>query len=156
MNGMGSYLNGARWTPKEAFTSVYACLDREAVEAEFFRSYEYECILNDDVPLQVKQARVLVGLEVRLHRVLDLNDARIQGELRVGTEQMTRVPWRYYQARGEEALTQAIGREARGLGVEAILVPCSPAVHSLNLVIFQAEVGLGSRMSVTSRGPLFP
>lgn len=58
-------------------------------------------------------------------------------------------PWEIAQDRGDEALTQAIGRAAFEEGFEA--APCAPMPHLRNLVVFNHNLRPGSSLKVMRR-----
>jgi RES domain-containing protein len=103
----------------------------------------------------IKAARVLVTLEVRLRRVLDLTGLEVQERLGLNSEEMRGVLWRVDQAGWHEALTQAVGRAAFGLGLEAIIVPSAPQVGGKNLVIFPTNRAGEGSWSVATREAMF-
>lgn len=72
----------------------------------------------------------------QLNSVLMLNDTGVQSRLGVAAAQLAQEPWRELQERGQEALTQAIGRAAWTLRFEGLIVPSSENPAGLNVVVF--------------------
>jgi RES domain-containing protein len=107
---------------------------------------------------EVAQAlpRTLVGIEVRLSRVLDLTDASVRRRLGIRKKDLTAPNWEKSQnVHKQEALTQQIGRLAREVGFEAILVPSS-MTRGKNLDIFPDRLLTRSRLRVVNRQNLTP
>src|SRR5579862_8490124 len=107
VTGAGSKAAGGRWNPRACFNAVYASLDVETAVAEALehcRHYGF--------PLSKAMPRVLVALDAKIGRVLDLRDGATRRALGVSERRMLDEPWREEQKKGREALTQAIGRLA--------------------------------------------
>ena len=103
--GVGSQLTGGRWTPPGAFRAVYASLE-EVTALDEARQQN----LRLGVPPWMALPLVLTAIEVDLEPVLDLTDGRVRRALRVSRARMLGEPWWVLQERGQEALTQALGR----------------------------------------------
>jgi RES domain-containing protein len=73
-------------------------------------------------------------------RVLDLRDGYVRRSLVVSAKRMLSEPWREEQNKGREALTQAIGRLAYELDVQALLVPSAARKGGSNLIVFPANL----------------
>jgi len=73
---------------------------------------------------------------VKLQSVLDFTVNHVQQTLGVSARRMRSTPWRAFQERGQEAVTQALGRIAWEENLEAILVPSARAVGETNIVVF--------------------
>ena len=84
--------------------------------------------------------RVIVALEAELERVLDLRDGEVRRMLVVSEKRMLTERWREEQTKGCEALTQAIGRLAYDLDVQALLVPSAAMKGGSNLIVFPANL----------------
>lgn len=89
--------------------------------------------------------RVFVSLRVHVQRILPLTDGHTRAVLRVSHRRLTEEHWQDEQDCGREALTQAIGRIARDLGFEGLLVPAAQGAGQ-NLVVFPDRLLPGSRL----------
>jgi RES domain-containing protein len=88
VTGEGARLAGGRWTPLGGFAAVYASLEYEtAVEEGFahFRRY--------GIPVEQAMPRVIVALQVRLERLLDLTDGTIRRRLGISERRMLGEDW---------------------------------------------------------------
>jgi RES domain-containing protein len=83
--------------------------------------------------------RLIVSLEAKCQRVLDLTDGAVRRLLAVSERRMVEEPWRDEQKKGREALTQAIGRLAYAANLEGLLVPSSARPAGINLILFPAN-----------------
>ena len=135
ITGAGSRAAGARWNPQGGFHAVYASLDVETAVAEALQHFRYY-----GLPVSKAMPRVIVALETKLERVLDLRDGDVRRVLIVSEKRMLSEPWREEQKKGHEALTQAIGRLAYDLDVHALLVPSAARKGGSNLIVFPANL----------------
>jgi RES domain-containing protein len=135
ITGVGSKIAGARWNPPGAFHTVYGSLDVEAAVAEALAHFRHFAL-----PVSKAMPRVIVALEAKLQRVLDITKGATRRVLGVSTERMLEEPWREEQKKGREALTQAIGRLAFEASFEELLVPSAARRGGVNLIIFPANL----------------
>jgi RES domain-containing protein len=135
ITGAGSKIAGTRWNPPGGFHTVYASLEVETAVAEALQHFRYY-----GLPVSKAMPRVIVALEAKLKRVLDLRDGYVRRSLVVSQKRMLSEPWREEQKKGREALTQAIGRLAYELDVEALLVPSAARKGGSNLIVFPANL----------------
>jgi RES domain-containing protein len=135
VTGAGSKAAGARWNPPGSVHTVYASLDVETAVAESLQHFRYY-----GIPDSKAMPRVLVALEAKLERVLDIRDGHVRRTLGVSESRMLGEPWRELQKKGQEALTQAIGRLAFALDVQALLVPSAARKGGSNLILFPANL----------------
>jgi RES domain-containing protein len=131
VSGKGSMLHGARWTPKGSFPAVYGSLDPQAALLETLGTGG-----RYGIPYEKRMPLVMVAVDVELERVLDVTLPEVRKLLRVSLKRLLAEDWEAMQVAGQEALTQAIARLARGLGVQALLVPSARLKGERNLVIF--------------------
>lgn len=131
LSGLGSRLAGARWTPPGLFAAVYGCLEPETAMSEALANYrEFGIPLSQAMPL------VFVAVTVETQAVLDLTNRDVQRILGVTTRRMVSTPWQRVQERGDEALTQCLGRLAWEASLEGILVPSARVKGATNIVLF--------------------
>lgn len=129
--GVGSLLTGGRWTPPGAFRAVYASRDEITALDEAWQQN-----LRLGVPTWMALPLVVTAPEADLEPVLDLTDGRVRRVLRVSRDRMLDEPRWALQDRGEEALTQAIGRLARDQGFAGLLAPSAARREGANAVVF--------------------
>lgn len=106
------------------------------------------------LPVESAMPRVLVAVSANLRRVLDLADGAVQTTIGVSRRRLVSEPWRQIRATGEEALTQAIGRIGHDRGLEGLLVPSAARPGGKNLIVFPANLDLGSRLTILNAGEL--
>jgi RES domain-containing protein len=136
LTGVGSKTAGARWNPPSSFRTVYTSLEVETALAEslaHFRDYE--------LPLSRALPRVLVALEAKVRRILDLTDGGVRRALAVSEHRLRTEPWREQNRRGREAVTQSLGRLAYRADLEGLLVPSAARPDGRNLILFPANLG---------------
>jgi RES domain-containing protein len=149
--GVGSQLTGGRWTPPGAFRAVYASRE-EATALDEARQQN----VRSGVAPWMALPLVLTAIEVDLEPVLDLTDGRVRQALRVSRARMLGEPWWLLQDRGQEALTQALGRLARDHGFAALLAPSAARVRGVNVVIYPDRIGAGGRLAIVNPDRLPP
>jgi RES domain-containing protein len=137
--GVGSRMTGGRWNALGSFNAVYGCLEPETAMAEALANYRgYGIPVSEAMPL------VFVAVAVELQAALDLTDRESQRVLGVSARAMRSAPWRVLQGRGQEALTQALGRIAWEERLEGILVPSARVAGAVNIVLFPGRRRAGS------------
>lgn len=149
LTGRGAATHGGRWNPPGLFCAVYGTLDPYAALAETVGTYGHYSI-----PFEHRLPLVLVGFEVQLQHVLDLTSGTMRQHLGVSEERMLASDWQAAQAKGGEALTQAIGRSAWEAEVEALLVSSARLKKEKNLVIFPDRLHKASRLKIVNRKEL--
>jgi filamentous hemagglutinin len=149
LTGIGSRSAGARWNPPRSFPAVYASLDPHTALDEVLAHFRHY-----GIPIESAMPRVTVSVRVGLARVLDLTDGPTRSVLRVSARRMLDEPWREEQSAGREALTQVIGRLARELGWEGLLVPSAARKGGVNLIVFPDNLGRGSTLEILNVGEL--
>ena len=114
---------------------MYGSLDVETAVAEALAHFRHF-----GLPVSMAMPRVIVALEAKLQRVLDLTDPATRRVLGVSTRRMLDEPWREEQKKGREALTQAVGRTAFEASLQGLLVPSAARRGGVNLVTFPANL----------------
>jgi RES domain-containing protein len=147
---VGSIRAGGRYNFKGAFgilytaTNVHTCTE-EAVQAT--RAKEADVIAS--LP------RTLIGIRVRLSRVLDLTNPSIRKRLGIKKKILTHSDWEHEQeVLKREAITHIIARLAREVGFEALLVPSAVWMHGTNLNIFPDRLQPGSILQAENTNEL--
>jgi RES domain-containing protein len=149
--GVGSQLTGGRWTPPGDFRAVYGSLE-EVTALDEARQQN----LRLGVPPWMALPLVLTAIEVDLEPALDLTDGRVRRALRVSRARMLGEPWWVLQERGQEALTQALGRLARDDGFAALLAPSAARPRGTNVVIYPDRLIAASKLDVVNADRLPP
>lgn len=104
--------------------------------------------------LPVEQALPLVfkAMLVKVERLLDLTDVTVLMALGVTTDQLLTETWWLARLRGEESLTQAIGRAAHANRIQALRVASAhSAAHGHNIVVLPDHISPPSRLKVLRR-----
>jgi RES domain-containing protein len=143
LSGRGSRLYGGRWNAPSTFPAIYGSLTPETAMAEVLSSFRAF-----NIPTHRALPRTFLALDVQLQRVLDLTKGFVRRHLRVSRRRMVAEEWRRIQNRGQEALTQAIGRAAHDAGLEALRVPCAAVADGSNLVIFPTNLAAKSKLAL--------
>lgn len=131
IDGVGSRTFGGRWNSKGEFRVVYASLDELTAMLEATSSHR-----RYGIPVHQAFPRVFTAIEFRLGAILMLNDAGVLSRLGLTAAQLVREPWLELQNRGQEALSQAVGRAAWTLGLKGLMVPSAENAVGLNLAVF--------------------
>lgn len=136
LTGMGSMKSGARFNAPGSFPAVYGSTTPELAMRESL-AYQRRAGLPPERALPL----VFKAIAVEVWRCLDLTDPGKLAELSVIADVLRNEAWWLFRARGEESLTQAVGRAAHACRVEAIL---TPSAHSAgpngNLVLFPDHI----------------
>jgi len=135
-SGFGARKHGGRWNPPGPFAAVYGSSSPETALAESLANFRYY-----GIPVADALPRSILALSVRLDRMLDLTDPKVRSPLRVTRRAMRQERWREAQDRGEEALTQAIGRAAFDAGFDGLRAPSAADAAGWNLVVFPLRAG---------------
>lgn len=141
LTGEGSRINGGRWNPPSSFATVYTAFSDATALAEAKANHLYYGLDPADA-----LPRVIVAVNIRLARVLDLTDGVIRKSLAVSGTKMRNDDWRTLNRRGAESLTQAIGRAAYQSGLEALIVPACDG--GKNLVWFPGNMRRASTATI--------
>ena len=109
LTGEGSRKHGGRWNPPSSFATVYAAFSDAIALAETKAHFLYYGLdPTDALP------RMIVAVDVRLARVLDLTDGTVRKTLGVSATRMRGNDWRKLNRRGTESLCRRSG----GLGTK--------------------------------------
>lgn len=145
ISGAGATLNGGRWNPPDGSPTLYASSSPElASEETFALARKLGFAPRDLLP------RVIRAIRVRVSRLVDMTDGDIRRSLMVSEQRMLDTNWRKANARGNEALTQAIGRAAAEAGLEGLIVASSVRPKEFNLVIFLGNLSRRSRVDAVT------
>ncbi len=83
-----------------------------------------------------KSPRLLVAVEARLTRVLDLTHPGIRRALDLTLAELAAEDWRKLLAAGRESLTQVLGRAVADAGGSGLLARSAAVKRGVNVVVF--------------------
>jgi RES domain-containing protein len=149
LTGAGALQEGGRWHPMGLCRAVYGSLDPETALAEslaHFRRFHW--------PIRNAMPRTLNAVAAQLHHVLDLTHGPIRQRLGLSFKRILEERWWERQERDEEALTQAVGRAAFQLGLEALVVPSAVRARGAGLVLFPDNQRPQSTLVIVNPGDL--
>lgn len=127
---VGSYGGGGRFNLPKNFGVLYLSCDFHTCVEELQHS-----ALKEGLPVESKLPRAVIGVELKLSKVLDLTDASVCRGLGINRKELVETDWAKENAEFREARTQVIGRIAREIGFEAILAPSARwSGRNLNLL----------------------
>ena len=141
LTGEGSRINGGRWNPPSSFATVYTAFTDTTALAEAKANHLYYGLDPADV-----LPRVIVAVNLELAKVLDLTNGMVRKSMGVSATRMRQDDWRAMNRRGQESLTQAIGRAAYQSSLEGLVVPACDG--GKNLVWFPGNLLGGSKATI--------
>jgi RES domain-containing protein len=120
LRGLGAKMNGGRFTPRDAFETLYVATTAETARIEAESRLTAAGTIS--VPTKPYVHFVVSG---RLQRVLDLTNDSVLRALQTTADEIF-APWVIKQAQGREAMTQLLGRMVHAAAtIEAILFASS-------------------------------
>jgi len=131
LTGAGALEAGGRWHPIGQFRAVYASLDPSTALAESLAHFR-----RFNLSIRTAMPKTVNAVAVKLHGVLDLTSGLVRQRLLLSEKRMLQESWWEREAKDEEALTQALGRVAWELGLEALLVPSAARPGGKGIVYF--------------------
>lgn len=146
ITGEGSRLWGQRWNPK-GIAAVYGALKPELAVREALQKRLRA--VDELVPL------VLVAIDVRLTKIVDLSAARVLEALQATRQELLDEDWIGTQIKGEMARTQRLGQVAFEMGLSGLLVPSARSSRGRNLVVFPMNLSSNEVLRV-QRSDLLP
>jgi RES domain-containing protein len=135
LTGAGAKIAGARWNPPNSFATLYTSLAPDTAVVEGLAHHRYF-----QLPIEEALPRILASVRIVLQRVLDLTNSVTRKHLGLTRDALLNEDWRGANSRGDEALTQAIGRLAWEAEWEGLLVPSAADHDGVNLVIFPSNL----------------
>lgn len=141
LSGEGAQLFGGRLNFKGTFPVVYGSIsENTALKESEARANRYGLV--------VRKPRILVAIELKLQKVLDLREATVRKLLGITLKELQHEDWEKLQDKGTEALSQALGRAAFELGAEAILIPSFAHRGGVNVAWFPRNKVKGSSAAI--------
>jgi RES domain-containing protein len=135
LSGLGAKRYGGRFGRPGGFPIVYGSTSAELALRESEENFRKAGIeLWEACPL------VVASIMVRLTRVIDMCDPVSAKTMEVSTEAIRSDSWKTANDAGQESLSQALGRAAHHLQVQALLVPSRLHPSDSNLVLFRDHI----------------
>jgi RES domain-containing protein len=147
VSGLGSQLHGARWTPKNSFSTVYLCDSVEAALQEYLaRARRMQLSDHRSLPM------VMAWVKVKATNLLDTTDPRIAAVVNplLATD---KIHWRAIQDR-REAVSQAIGRAIQEVCFSGLIAPSQALPGGQTIVIFPKKLRAPEALGAPNLKPL--
>ena len=129
ISGEGARIHGGRWNGKGLFRTVYLSDSPETALGEYLaRARRMNVSAADEMPM------VMAAVRVKMQRALDVNEAAVSVVLQLWLA-AERDHWRMIQ-QTHEAVSQAIGRAGRELGLQGLRAGSESVPGGRNLIIF--------------------
>lgn len=150
LDGKGSFRFGGRWSAAGTFPAVNLSTTEDAALNEGGASFAYYRL-----PLAEIKPRVIVGVRLKLGRVIDLtNPIGIDKQPWLHLDELLAEDWRKINDGGHESQGQAFGRAAHDVGTEGLLTPSARVADGVNLVYFPESVLNRSRVEILGQEEL--
>ena len=128
LSGEGARRRGGRWNSPGIAALYGSTTDNTALE---------ECKANDRYyGVETKSPRLLVAIEAKLTRMLDLTAPATRRAMDVTLGVLGSEDWRKLQDAGKESFTQAIGRAVAAAGGGSLLYRSAAVARGVNVAIF--------------------
>lgn len=145
-SGAGAKRRGGRWNPPGVATIYGSSTDTTALE---------ESKANDRYAgIVTRCPRLLVAVEARLERVLDLGAAPVRRRLGLNLVELQAEDWRKLTDSGKESLTQALGRAVQVTEGSGLLARSAACDGGVNVVLFPGNLQPGESLRVVEEGKL--
>ena len=152
LSGEGAKWRGGRWNIPGLAALYGSTTDSTALE---------ECKAHDRYyGVVTRSPRLLVAIEARLMRVLDLTNPKNRRALGITLRELSAEDWRKLQAAGRESFTQAIGRAVSSADGSGLLARSAAVQRGVNVVIFpgnceskNVSVVEGEKLAALQRKP---
>ena len=149
LTGRGSMTSGARFNAPGSFPAIYGSTTPELAMIE---SLAYR--RRAGLPIERAMPLVFKAISVEVQRLVDLRDAEVLAALSTTLDELRAETWWLSRARGEESLSQAIGRAAHLCQIQAILAASAHTLdHGQNIIVLPDHLHLPSRLAVLRRPP---
>jgi RES domain-containing protein len=146
VSGAGAKRRGGRWNPPGVATIYGSTTDTTALE---------ESKANDRYAgIVTRCPRLLVAVEARLDRVLDLGAAPVRRRLGLTLAELRAEDWRKLTDSGKESLTQGLGRAVHVTGGSGLLARSAACDGGVNVVVFPGNLRPGESLTVVEEGKL--
>lgn len=143
LQGEGSYRFGGRWNAIGSFRAVYGSTEDTVAFAESKATAEYA-----NLKYPFREPRLIVAIEVKLSRVIDLTQDAILEILGISQKELRREDWRKVQEQGIESLSQTLGRAVFAAHGEGLLARSARVKNGINAAYFPENKSCGSKIHV--------
>ena len=143
VNGMGAQYAAGRWNLAGPIRLSYTATAPMTALGEALSNVRYY-----HLPEAKAMPRVVVALQLKARRVLDLRDGKVRNMLRLSEKTIRMLDWRAENQSGKEAVTQAWGHAFSAAGFEAVIVPSAADGGGANLLVFPQNLQPGSLFEV--------
>lgn len=141
LSGEGALRNGGRLNGIGAFRVVYgSAAEKTALDESAARAQRYG--------LTVRKPRILVCVEMKLQKVLDLRQVPLLEALGVTLAELGAEDWETLQNNGIESMGQSLGRAAFDTGAEAVVIPSFAHPEGINVAWFPQNRLRGSVVNI--------
>jgi RES domain-containing protein len=145
--GRGSLVSGSRFNAPGSFPAIYGSTTPELAMIE---SLAYQ--RRAGLPVERALPLVFKAISVDLRRLMDLTDAAVLADLSLPLDELRSEPWWLSRAKGEESLTQALGRAIHTCKVQGILaISAHTSDHGFNVILFPRNIAPPCRVAVLRR-----
>lgn len=128
LSGRGAAIHGGRWNLPGIHALYGSTTDSTALE---------ECKANDRYyGLVTKSPRLVVAVECRLQRMLDLTKPALRRKLGFTLAELAAEDWRRLLTKGRESLSMVIGRSIVEAGGSGLIAPSAAVKRGVNIVVF--------------------
>lgn len=129
LSGEGARQNGGRLNTIGSFPVVYgSSAEKTALDESAARARRYG--------LTVRKPRILVCIEMKLQKVIDLRNEPLLRALGLTLAELGAEDWETLQSNGTESMGQSLGRATFDTGVEGVLIPSFAHPEGLNIAWF--------------------
>ena len=105
-----------------------------------------------NLPLERATPLLFKAILVDVERCLDLTDAPVLADIGLTLDQIRTETWWLARARGEESLTQAIGRAAHACGIHSLRAASAHALdQGVNVIVLPDHLKPPSSVAVLRR-----
>lgn len=144
VSGKGALHVDGRWNAAGAQKLSYMAMAPGTALAEALAHVRYY-----NLPESKALPKVLVAVELRASRILDLRDGKLRRKLQLSEALIRTLDWRRENQKGVEAITQAWGFAFGQVGrYEAVIVPSAADSQGVNVLVLPDNLAAGSHFQV--------
>jgi RES domain-containing protein len=147
ISGIGGWKANGRWCTRQKTKLLYLS---ETPQTAMSESNEHAW--HNNLPLWNQMPKITVAIDLKARSIIDLTDPAVAIDLPVPLAILMAEDWRTLNDRGQESMTQSLGRAALVAGMDGLRVPSKPDPNGVNIVIFRRG-GSNSGTTVTLLNP---